>query len=178
MFITDPKKPVGGHVLAHAAIIRLMLRKGKGKQCVCKIFDAPNLPEGEAISFLLCLSMFTTCANGRLTFTACQNLAIFPSFLAYQTLLIPRDWFLGWREPGSRRPARLAKLCLRISTHAGNMCFFAWVVSARRSYPPCMQETIQRLQHGQRHAMGLDIFVRATNHANSEPFLLSANFHD
>ncbi|XP_023156195.1 meiotic recombination protein DMC1 homolog B [Zea mays] len=49
MFITDPKKPVGGHVLAHAAIIRLMLRKGKGKQCVCKIFDAPNLPEGEAI---------------------------------------------------------------------------------------------------------------------------------
>ncbi|AQK79698.1 Meiotic recombination protein DMC1-like protein [Zea mays] len=78
MFITDPKKPAGGHVLAHAATIRLMLRKGKGEQCVCKIFDAPNLPEGEAISFLLCLSMFTACANGRLTFTACHNLARFP----------------------------------------------------------------------------------------------------
>ncbi|GJN13812.1 hypothetical protein PR202_gb00558 [Eleusine coracana subsp. coracana] len=53
MFITDPKKPAGGHVLAHAATIRLMLRKGKGEQRVCKIFDAPNLPEGEAISFCL-----------------------------------------------------------------------------------------------------------------------------
>ena len=53
MFITDPKKPAGGHVLAHAATIRLMLRKGKGEQRVCKIFDAPNLPEGEAISFFL-----------------------------------------------------------------------------------------------------------------------------
>ncbi|KAL6905643.1 hypothetical protein ACP4OV_003244 [Aristida adscensionis] len=51
MFITDPKKPAGGHVLAHASTIRLMLRKGKGEQRVCKIFDAPNLPEGEAISF-------------------------------------------------------------------------------------------------------------------------------
>ena len=50
MFITDPNKPAGGHVLAHAATIRLMLRKGKGER-VCKIFDAPNLREGEAISF-------------------------------------------------------------------------------------------------------------------------------
>jgi hypothetical protein len=78
MFIIDPKKPADDHVLAHAATIRLMLRKGKGEQCVCKIFDAPNLPEGEAIYFLLCLSMFTACANGCLTFTACQNLARFP----------------------------------------------------------------------------------------------------
>jgi meiotic recombination protein DMC1 len=51
MFITDPKKPAGGHVLAHAATIRLMFRKGKGEQRVCKVFDAPNLPEAEAISF-------------------------------------------------------------------------------------------------------------------------------
>ena len=55
MFISDPKKPAGGHVLAHAATIRLMFRKGKGEQRVCKIFDAPNLPEGEAISFSVCL---------------------------------------------------------------------------------------------------------------------------
>lgn len=52
MFISDPKKPAGGHVLAHAATIRLMFRKGKGEQRVCKVFDAPNLPEAEAISFL------------------------------------------------------------------------------------------------------------------------------
>ncbi|XLT11243.1 hypothetical protein HN51_057036 [Arachis hypogaea] len=51
VFVTDPKKPAGGHVLAHAATIRLMFRKGKGEQRVCKVFDAPNLPEAEAISF-------------------------------------------------------------------------------------------------------------------------------
>jgi hypothetical protein len=28
-----------------------MFRKGKGEQRVCKVFDAPNLPEAEAISF-------------------------------------------------------------------------------------------------------------------------------
>ncbi|XP_040245407.2 meiotic recombination protein DMC1 homolog B isoform X2 [Aegilops tauschii subsp. strangulata] len=62
MFITDPKKPAGGHVLAHAATIRLMLRKGKGEQRVCKIFDAPNLPEGEAISFCSILLVYCLCA--------------------------------------------------------------------------------------------------------------------
>ncbi|KAF3785701.1 Meiotic recombination DMC1-like protein [Nymphaea thermarum] len=51
VFISDPKKPAGGHVLAHASTVRLMLRKGKGEQRVCKVFDAPNLPEAEAISF-------------------------------------------------------------------------------------------------------------------------------
>ncbi|GKB67023.1 meiotic recombination protein DMC1, partial [Tanacetum coccineum] len=50
VFISDPKKPAGGHVLAHAATVRLMFRKGKGEQRVCKVFDAPNLPETEAIS--------------------------------------------------------------------------------------------------------------------------------
>ncbi|KAD4180283.1 hypothetical protein E3N88_28874 [Mikania micrantha] len=49
VFISDPKKPAGGHVLAHAATVRLMFRKGKGEQRVCKVFDAPN-PESEAIS--------------------------------------------------------------------------------------------------------------------------------
>ncbi|KAL0815918.1 hypothetical protein Bca101_072362 [Brassica carinata] len=51
MFISDPKKPAGGHVLAHAITIRLSFRKVKGEQRVWKVFDAPNLPEGEAISF-------------------------------------------------------------------------------------------------------------------------------
>ncbi|PIN11334.1 Meiotic recombination protein Dmc1 [Handroanthus impetiginosus] len=49
VFISDPKKPAGGHVLAHAATIRLMFRKGKGEQRVCKVFDAPNLPEAEQV---------------------------------------------------------------------------------------------------------------------------------
>ncbi|EPY24770.1 meiotic recombination protein DMC1 [Strigomonas culicis] len=49
MFVADPKKPVGGHILAHASTTRLSLRKGRGDQRVCKIFDSPNLPEVECI---------------------------------------------------------------------------------------------------------------------------------
>ena len=36
VFITDPKKPIGGNILAHASTTRLYLRKGKGEQRVCK----------------------------------------------------------------------------------------------------------------------------------------------
>ncbi|KAK9833274.1 hypothetical protein WJX81_001649 [Elliptochloris bilobata] len=52
MFIADPKKPVGGHVMAHASTVRLSLRKGKAEQRLMKVVDAPNLPEAEA-SFTL-----------------------------------------------------------------------------------------------------------------------------
>lgn len=30
MFVADPKKPIGGHIMAHASTTRLFLRKGKG----------------------------------------------------------------------------------------------------------------------------------------------------
>ena len=43
MFVSDPKKPVGGHVMAHASTIRLSLRKGKAEQRLMKVVDAPNL---------------------------------------------------------------------------------------------------------------------------------------
>lgn len=36
-FVTDPKKPVGGHVVAHHSTTRLYLRKGKGENRVCKV---------------------------------------------------------------------------------------------------------------------------------------------
>ncbi|KNC50599.1 RAD51/dmc1 protein [Thecamonas trahens ATCC 50062] len=49
MFVSDPKKPVGGHVLAHASTTRLSLRKGRGNQRVCKLFDSPCLPDAEAV---------------------------------------------------------------------------------------------------------------------------------
>jgi len=42
------KKPVGGHVMAHATTNRLSFRKGKGEQRVVKVYDSPNLPESEA----------------------------------------------------------------------------------------------------------------------------------
>ena len=47
-FVPDPKKPVGGHILAHASTTRLYLRKGRGEQRICKIIDSPCLPESEA----------------------------------------------------------------------------------------------------------------------------------
>lgn len=48
MFGGDLKKPIGGHIMAHASTIRLYLRKGRGETRICKIYDSPNLPESEA----------------------------------------------------------------------------------------------------------------------------------
>lgn len=47
-FVPDPKKPVGGHVLAHASTTRISLRKGRNETRIAKIFDSPDLPEAEA----------------------------------------------------------------------------------------------------------------------------------
>ncbi|KAL0090616.1 meiotic recombinase Dmc1, partial [Phycomyces blakesleeanus] len=47
-FVSDPKKPVGGHVLAHASATRLSLRKGRGEERIVKVYDSPDMPEGEA----------------------------------------------------------------------------------------------------------------------------------
>ncbi|KFY93733.1 hypothetical protein V500_03553 [Pseudogymnoascus sp. VKM F-4518 (FW-2643)] len=44
----DGRKPVGGHVLAHASTTRVLLRKGRGEERVAKIIDSPNCPEREA----------------------------------------------------------------------------------------------------------------------------------
>jgi meiotic recombination protein DMC1 len=49
MFVADPKKPVGGHILAHASTTRLSLRKGRADQRICKIYDSPSLPETECV---------------------------------------------------------------------------------------------------------------------------------
>ena len=48
-YAVDPKKPIGGNILAHASTTRLFLRKGKGEQRVCKIFDSPTIPESECL---------------------------------------------------------------------------------------------------------------------------------
>nr|AEW27332.1 Rad51 [Pentatrichomonas hominis] len=48
MFVSDPKKPIGGNIMAHASQTRLYLRKGRGETRVCKIYDSPSLPEAEA----------------------------------------------------------------------------------------------------------------------------------
>ncbi|EAN31522.1 meiotic recombinase Dmc1 [Theileria parva strain Muguga] len=48
-FISNPIKPAGGNVIGHASTCRLSLRKGKGNQRICKVYDSPNLPESECI---------------------------------------------------------------------------------------------------------------------------------
>ncbi|KAK7113075.1 meiotic recombination protein DMC1/LIM15 homolog [Littorina saxatilis] len=47
-FQADPKKPIGGHILAHASTTRVMLRKGRAENRIAKIYDSPDLPENEA----------------------------------------------------------------------------------------------------------------------------------
>ncbi|XP_077998308.1 DNA repair protein RAD51 homolog A [Glandiceps talaboti] len=53
MFSADPKKPIGGHIVAHASTTRLYLRKGRGETRICKIYDSPCLPEAEAMFAIL-----------------------------------------------------------------------------------------------------------------------------
>lgn len=48
MFQADPKKPIGGNIIAHASTTRLYLRKGRAENRICKIYDSPCLPETEA----------------------------------------------------------------------------------------------------------------------------------
>ncbi|KAM0682704.1 Meiotic recombination protein dmc1 [Mitosporidium daphniae] len=47
-FVPDPKKPIGGHVLAHASTTRLSLRKGRNETRIAKVYDSPDMPEAEA----------------------------------------------------------------------------------------------------------------------------------
>ncbi len=48
VMVVDPKKPIGGHILAHAATTRLMVKKGRGNQRICKVLDSPDVAEAEA----------------------------------------------------------------------------------------------------------------------------------
>lgn len=47
-FNPDPRKPIGGNIIAHASTTRLYLKKGKGENRICKVYDSPCLPEAEA----------------------------------------------------------------------------------------------------------------------------------
>lgn len=38
-FQADPKKPIGGNILAHASTTRISLRKGRGETRIAKIYD-------------------------------------------------------------------------------------------------------------------------------------------
>ncbi len=47
-FFGDPTRPIGGHILAHSATLRVYLRKGKAGKRIARLIDSPHLPEGEA----------------------------------------------------------------------------------------------------------------------------------
>jgi len=47
MFNPDPKKPIGGNIIAHASTTRLSLKKGRGETRICRIYDSPCLPESD-----------------------------------------------------------------------------------------------------------------------------------
>jgi DNA repair protein RAD51 len=64
MFGGDPKKPIGGNIMAHASTTRfanvlalryfnnycrLYFKKGRGENRTCKIYDSPCLPESDAV---------------------------------------------------------------------------------------------------------------------------------
>ena len=49
MFNPDPKKPIGGNIIAHASTTRLSLKKGRGETRICKIYDSPCLPEADCM---------------------------------------------------------------------------------------------------------------------------------
>ena len=44
----NDKRPIGGNIIAHASQTRLYLRKGPKNTRICRVVDAPNLPENEA----------------------------------------------------------------------------------------------------------------------------------
>lgn len=46
-FAKDASKPIGGHIIAHASTTRLKLKKARGDNRICTVYDSPSLPESE-----------------------------------------------------------------------------------------------------------------------------------
>ena len=46
-FTGNDKKPIGGHIMAHACQTRLYLKKGLRNKRICKVYDSPSLSEDE-----------------------------------------------------------------------------------------------------------------------------------
>ena len=52
MFTADPKKPIGGNIMAHASTTRLYLRKGRGEQVILLPFKISNVERGNSSSVM------------------------------------------------------------------------------------------------------------------------------
>ena len=57
----DGRKPIGGHVLAHASTTRILLRKGRGEERVAKVIDSPGKPYGAIRLVLVTDSLCRLC---------------------------------------------------------------------------------------------------------------------
>ncbi|KAJ7932459.1 DNA recombination and repair protein Rad51 [Mycena leptocephala] len=51
--VVTNQKPIGGNIMAHASTTRLQLKKGRGNNRTCKIYDSPCLPEMETTFAIL-----------------------------------------------------------------------------------------------------------------------------
>jgi len=49
----DPTTAIGGHIVGHASTYRIYLRRGKQGSRVAKLIDSPNLPDNEAVFFVV-----------------------------------------------------------------------------------------------------------------------------
>jgi len=47
-FAKDATKPIGGNIIAHASTTRLRLRKSRGENRICSVYDSPTLAESDA----------------------------------------------------------------------------------------------------------------------------------
>lgn len=62
MAVGDNKKPIGGNIMAHASTTRLYFKKGRAETRICKIYDSPCLPEGDA-RFAISTKGIVDCAD-------------------------------------------------------------------------------------------------------------------
>lgn len=69
-FQADPKKPIGGNILAHASTTRISLRKGRGDVRIAKIYDRYRLQSHIDPNTSNCIVKWTDVqhCSGQLTF--------------------------------------------------------------------------------------------------------------
>lgn len=47
-FSKETVKPIGGNIIAHASHTRLKLKKSRGENRICEVYDSPSIPESQA----------------------------------------------------------------------------------------------------------------------------------
>ena len=87
-FQADPKKPVGGHILAHASTTRLSLRKGRGEVRIAKIYDRSLTYLLNCPTYLLVCNLSSSISNN--VMASCVDVMARKWF--------EKPWFLGFKN--------------------------------------------------------------------------------